>query len=144
MGVKHTIAYMAPIESISRKFAPRTETCANVKANAGIGVVKVAYTWLGAGVRTGATKSLDSHKMNYFVVRKNQRSTAYSAAERWAQSKFNVCSAQVRARMRNLTTLAADQQAFKAQKDLPNGRKSFYSYIWKLEAEAYDTENPRP
>lgn len=136
-SVKHRIAFMAPVESVSRKFVPREETCAN-KLSTG----KIQHKWLGAGVRYMATKDLMPHNMNYFVVRKNARLSDYSDNEILARGKFATVRAAVAARMRNLSTIAADQAAFKAQRDLPNGRKSFYSYIWKVEVEAYDQQHP--
>lgn len=138
MAAKHTIAFLTGIESISRKFAPRKETCANVGSTK-----KIRYKWLGAGVRYMATKDLDTHSVNFLVVRKNPRTTQVTENELWARTKFVVCREAVKARMKNLTTLAADQAAFKAQKDQAGGIKSFYAYIWSLESDAYDQQHPR-
>lgn len=137
-NVKHRIVFMAPVESISRKFVPREETCAN-KTSTG----KIKHTWLGAGVRSMATKDQLMHNLNYFIVRKHARMSDLSDNEILARGQFTEVRAAVAARMRNLTTIASDQAAFKAQRDLPNGRKSFYSYIWKVENDAYKQQHPR-
>lgn len=138
MAANHTIAFLTGIESISRKFAPRTETCANVTSKN-----KIRYKWLGSGVRYMATKDLDTHAKNYLVVRKNPRISDYSEDEINARLKFSVCRGKVKARMKNLTTITADQAAFMAQKDKAGGIKSFYAYIWDLEVKAYDQEHPQ-
>lgn len=137
MAVKHTIAFLTGIESISRKFAPRHETCANTSSTK-----KIRYKWLGSGVRFGATKELDSHSTNFLVVRKNPRTSAPSTKEIAARVKFAAVRQNVYDRMIDLTTIAADQAAFKAQKDTAGGIKSFYAYIWKLEVAKYDQLHP--
>lgn len=137
MAVKHTISFLTGIESISRKFAPRHETCANTSSKN-----KIRYKWLGSGVRFGATKDLDSHATNFLVVRKNPRTTPPTVKELAARTKFAVVRANVYDRMIDLTTIAADQAAFFAQKDSVGGVKSFYAFIWKLEVEKYDELHP--
>ena len=37
--------------------------------------------------------------------------------------------------------ISADQAAFAAQKDQPNGKKTMKAFLWKLEKEAYDQEH---
>lgn len=138
MAAKHTIAFLTGIESISRKFAPRTETCANVSSKR-----KIRYKWLGSGVRYMATKDLDTHAVNFLVVRKNPRTTDITENEVNARLKFTSCRASVKARMKNLTTITADQEAFLAQKNNANGIKSFYAYIWSLESAAWDQLHPQ-
>ena len=50
-------------------------------------------------------------------------------------------AAAVSARSKDLMKISADQAAFAAQKDQPNGKKTMRSYLWKLEKEAYDAEH---
>ena len=38
----------------------------------------------------------------------------------------------------DLSKISADQQAFLAQKDQPDGKKTMKSYLWSLEKVAYD------
>jgi hypothetical protein len=47
-------------------------------------------------------------------------------------------AAAVAARAKDLTKITADQAAFKAQKDEPNGKKTMKSYLWSLELASYD------
>lgn len=138
MAAKHTIAFLTGIESISRKFAPRHETCANVSSTN-----KIRYKWLGSGVRFGATKELDTHSTNFLVVRKNPRTSPVSAKEIAARVKFSTVRQNVYDRMIDLSSIAADQAAFKAQKDTAGGVKSFYAYIWKLEVIKYNQLHPQ-
>jgi hypothetical protein len=37
--------------------------------------------------------------------------------------------------------MTADQAAFNAQKNEPNGKKTMKAYLWKLEGEAYDASH---
>ena len=46
--------------------------------------------------------------------------------------------AAVAARAKDLTKMAADKAAFIAQKDLPGGRRTMKSYLWKVCGEEYD------
>ena len=41
----------------------------------------------------------------------------------------------------DLTKMAADKAAFIAQKDIPGGRTTMKSFLWKLELEAYNQSN---
>lgn len=141
MAIKRSIAYMAPVESISRKFIPRKCTAAN-KASKGT-PQKRQYGWLGAGVVNGPTKEEENRQLTFFVCRKFFRTSDYTEAEIAARTKFAVCRAAVKARMKNLTTITADQEAFLAQKNNANGIKSFYAYIWSLEVAAYDQAHPQ-
>ena len=66
------------------------------------------------------------------------RQTAPSANEMAARDKFATVSAAVAARAKDLAKMAADKAAFVAQKDIPGGRTTMKSFLWKLELEAYD------
>ena len=61
-----------------------------------------------------------------------------SSKELNARNRFAAVQAAVNARWGNLSTLAQDQAAFIAQKDLAGGRKTFKSYLWKVCGDAYD------
>ncbi len=141
MAMKRSIAYMAPVEAISRKFIPRKCTAAN-KAGSGE-VQKRQYGWFGGAVVNGPTKYEENRQLTFFVVRKFFRTSDLSEAEVNARAKFATCRAAVKVRMKNLSTITADQAAFLAQKDSANGIKSFYAYIWSLEVAAYDQAHPQ-
>ena len=66
------------------------------------------------------------------------RSTEPSAEEVAARERFAAVSRAVNTRMQDLTKVAQDTAAFKAQKDSANGKKTMRSYLWSLEKAAYD------
>ncbi len=45
------------------------------------------------------------------------------------------------ARAKDLSKMSADQAAFAAHKDAPNGKKTMRAFLWKLEKESYDAEH---
>ena len=69
------------------------------------------------------------------------RSTPVSAKEAAIRLRFSTVSQTVNTRMHDLTKIAADQAAFLAQKDSAEGKKTLKSYLWAIEAEAYDQAN---
>ena len=69
------------------------------------------------------------------------RSTPVSESEVEHRSKFAVVSAAVNARMKDTSKQAADLAAFNAQKNTPGGKPTMRTYLWAIEAEAYDENN---
>ena len=67
-------------------------------------------------------KSADSYK----------RSVPFSQEEIAHHNRFKAIAQAVAARRADLSKVTADQQAFMAQKDLPNGKKTMRSYLWKI------------
>ena len=86
--------------------------------------------------RTAETTSEDCNRI--YLRKKIKRSTAPSVDEIKQRNKFATVSRAVAERMQDLSKISADQAAFKAQKDEPGGKKTFKSYLWKLELEAYE------
>ena len=68
-----------------------------------------------------------------------KRSTPVTRDELAKRERFAEVSRAVNTRAHNLSTLTTDQQAYLAQKDQPNGKKSFKKYLWSLELATYDT-----
>ena len=58
-----------------------------------------------------------------------------------ARSRFSAVAASVAERAVDLSKMSADQQAFAAQKDQPDGKKTMRAYLWKVCGEAYDAEH---
>ena len=58
-----------------------------------------------------------------------------------ARNRFAAVSAAVKARRQDLTKMVADQQAFKAQKDTPGGKKTMTAYYWYICGQEYDQEH---
>ena len=54
--------------------------------------------------------------------------------EQW----YKIIETMVKARKADLTKIAADQAAFIAQKDLPNGKKTLKAYYWLVCGNEYD------
>ena len=73
-------------------------------------------------------KSADSYK----------RSVPFSQEEVAHHNRFKAIAQAVAARKADLSKVAADRAAFAAQKDQPGGKKTLRSYLWSLEAQAYD------
>ena len=69
------------------------------------------------------------------------RSTPVTTEETRIRNRFSAVAAAVSARSKDLMKISADQAAFAAQKDQPNGKKTMLSFLWKLELEAYDAEH---
>ena len=55
-----------------------------------------------------------------------------------ARNRFTAVSQAIKARKRDLSKLTDDQQAFLAQRDQPNGKKTMLSYYWLICGAEYD------
>ena len=77
-----------------------------------------------------------------YTVGEYNRSTVPGQDELDARAKFAAVSRAVAARRQNLGTIATDQAAFVAQKDNPDGKKTFTAYLWLVCGQAYDQQNP--
>ena len=58
-----------------------------------------------------------------------------------ARNRFTAVSQAIKLRKRDLTKLTEDQQAFIAQRDLPNGKKTMKAYYWMVCGQEYDEEH---
>ena len=70
-----------------------------------------------------------------------ERSTPVTTNEVRQRNRFSAVAAAVATRSKDLMKISADQAAYVAQKDQPNGKKTMLSFLWKLELEAYDAEH---
>ena len=98
----------------------------------------VCGTYLIGTHRTAPTENPNCTRL---YVRKEDtydRVTPISPDEAAARLRFSTVAAMVKQRKGDLTKIAADQQAFIAQKDLPSGKKTLKAYYWKICGEAYD------
>ena len=94
--------------------------------------------YLVAVHRTAATTNPNCQRVYSFDADNYKRTTEPSSKELNARNRFATVQAAVNDRWKNLATLAQDQAAFIAQKDLAGGRKTFKSYLWKVCGDAYD------
>ena len=70
-----------------------------------------------------------------YMVGEYNRKTPVSAEEQTKRSLFKQRAQWVNNRRQDLTHISADQQAFRAQKDQPGGKKTMKSYLWSLAAQ---------
>ena len=91
--------------------------------------------------RTAPTTSPDCSRLYLRGLDSVTRSTPVTADEVAQRNRFKAVAQAVATRMKNLSTLAQDRQAFNNQKELVNGKKTFKSYLWSLELESYDSQH---
>jgi hypothetical protein len=84
---------------------------------------------------THRTAPTTNNQCNRLFLRKKvtRDPNSFSAHELELQQRLTTASRATHARMSNLSTIEADTAAFKAQKDQPGGKKTFYQYIFNLE-----------
>ena len=91
--------------------------------------------------RVAPTTSPDCSRLYIRGLSSVTRSTPVTSREVQIRNRFSAVAAAVAARSVDLSKITADQAAFAAQKDLPNGKKTMKSYLWSLEKAAYDAEH---
>ena len=98
-------------------------------------------TYLLGTHRTAATTSKNCNRLYVANSDRYKRTTPVTNSERQARGRFGTVARTVNERMHDLSRITADQQAFLAQKDLANGKKTMKAYLWKLELQAYDEQH---
>ena len=93
--------------------------------------------------RKAPTTNPDCSRVYLRGLNSVSRNTPLSAREIEIRLRFKTVSAAVAARAKDVSKISADYAAFKAQKDQPNGKKTMKSYLWAIEADAYDQANPQ-
>ena len=121
---------------------------AKVEWSAGIDTVSGALSKPSKSGQHSCTKMLlgthrvaetTSNRCNrIFLRRKVERSTPVTAKEQAQREKFGAIAAAVTARRKDLSKIAADTEAFLAQRDTAGGKKTMRSYLWSLEKQAYE------
>ena len=91
--------------------------------------------------RKAPTTSPDCSRVYIRDLNSITRTTPVTAKEVTIRTKFAAVSTAVNTRLNDTTKQAADEAAFKLQKDLANGKKTMRSYLWSLESQAYDAAN---
>ena len=91
--------------------------------------------------RTAATTNPNCTRIYLRKADSYERSTPVTTNEVKQRNRFSAVAAAVAARAKDLMKISADQAAFAAQKDAPNGKKTMKAFLWKLEKEAYDAEH---
>ena len=121
---------------------------AHVEWSAGIDSVSGALSKPGSNPQHSCNKMLlgthrvaptESNQCNRLYLRKKTvRTTPVTPDEAAARLRFSTVAAMVKQRKGDLTMIAADQQAFIAQKDLPSGKKTMKAYYWLVCGNEYD------
>ena len=89
--------------------------------------------------RVAATTNPDCTRI--YMVGEYLRTAPVSSNELDARARFAAVRLLVKARKADLTKLTDDQLAFKAQKDLPDGKKTMNAYYWYICGQQYDQQN---
>ena len=97
--------------------------------------------YLVATHRTAPTTSGNCQRLYAKRSDAYERSTSPGANELRARARFTAVAAAVKARSKNLSLMTSDQQAFLAQKDLADGKKTLKAYYWKVCGQQYDQEH---
>ena len=70
-----------------------------------------------------------------------KRTSQPSSKELAARARFTAVSAAIKVRKADLMSVANDEAAFMAQKNLPGGKKTLKAWYWMVEGAAYDQEH---
>ena len=76
-----------------------------------------------------------------FLRKKIKRSTPLTQDEIGARTRFKTVSQMIKARKADLSQITADQEAFMAQKNLPNGLKTMTKWYWSICGTEYDQDH---
>ena len=93
--------------------------------------------------RVAPTQSTQCSSLFLRGLNSVSRSTEPSEKELAIRERFIAVAAAVKARANNLSNIATDEAAFKAQKDSVGGKKTMRAYLWKVCGDAYDADHPR-
>ena len=88
--------------------------------------------------RTAPTTSTDCSRLYLRGIESVTRSTPVSSDETLARTRFGAIGRAVQLRKKNLSTIAADTAAFKAQQE--TGYKTLQQYLWHVCADEYDAQ----
>jgi len=91
--------------------------------------------------RTAASENPNCQRVYSFDADRYTRSTEVTAKELKIRSRFTEVGNAVRLRAKDLMQINADQAAFLAQRDLPDGKKTMKAYLWKVCGDEYDEQH---
>ena len=95
--------------------------------------------YLVATHRTAESTNPNCQRVYSFDADRYNRTTALTAKEQAQREKFGSIAAAVTARRKDLSKIAADTEAFLAQRE--TGKKTMRSYLWSLEKQAYEASH---
>ena len=88
--------------------------------------------------RVAATTNPNCSRLYLRGLSSITRSSSPGADEMAARTRFATVASAVATRAKDVSKITADQEAFKAQKDTPGGRKTLKAWYWLVELAAYD------
>ncbi len=91
--------------------------------------------------RVAPTTNTDCNRLYLRGLESVTRKTPLTANELSARTRFTQVRAMVAARRIDLQKIVADQQAFLAQKDSPNGCTTMTKWYWRVCGEEWDEQN---
>lgn len=108
------IGYILPVESISRKFAPRHETCRakGSNVNVGPGYILPTKKWLGAAALESRVFGVGAVTKNILVCRAYGRTSPVSADELVNRANFEKATKWVSVAMKDLMSISDNQYKF--------------------------------
>ena len=98
-------------------------------------------TYLIGTHRTAPTENPNCTRLYVRPQDSYQRTSSPSAKELNNRNRFTEVRAMVATRKQDLTKVTADQAAFIAQKDSPEGKKTMNAFYWKICGQAWDQQN---
>ena len=132
-------------------FGKRRTTMAQAEWSAGIDSVSGALSKPGSNPQHSCEKMLlGMHRVapttnpncnRLFLRKKIKRSTPLTQDEIGARNRFKNVSQMIKARKQDLNKITQDQEAFLAQKNLPNGLKTMTKWYWSICGTEYDQDH---
>ena len=98
-------------------------------------------TYLIGTHRTAATTNPNCTSLYVREADTYKRTSQPSSKELAARARFTAVSAAIKARKADLMSVADDEAAFMAQKNLPGGKKTLKAWYWMVCGNEYDQEH---
>ena len=98
-------------------------------------------TYLIGTHRTAATTNPNCTSLYVREADTYKRTSQPSSAELAARARFTAVSAAIKTRKADLMSVANDEAAFMAQKNLPGGKKTLKAWYWMVCGNEYDQEH---
>ena len=98
-------------------------------------------TYLIGTHRTAATTNPNCTSLYVREADTYKRTSQPSSKELAARARFTAVSAAIKTRKADLMSVANDEAAFIAQKNLPGGKKTLKAYYWMVCGNEYDQEH---
>ena len=98
-------------------------------------------TYLIGTHRTAATTNPNCTSLYVREADTYKRTSQPSSKELANRARFTAVSAAIKARKADLMSVATDEEAFMAQKNLPGGKKTLKAWYWMVCGNEYDQEH---